>query len=316
MPSVFISYAHADTKFAVELENALKLTTVTIWRDKASLHTGEKWPKALGEAIASADAVALLWSSTAAASEFVELEWNIALALKIPILPCLLDATPLPPSLRALHADSERDARLLAARVSEALACTGTSKDEAIAQPVIDRLAAIRDQEPKRVLQAAKAVFAQQGWVVQGPVYQAARDIHIHGEKTRKSLGERWQVWVAIVVGVLTAVTLGKQLTGRPSLQDAQQTVGEHAGQSTPTKQRLAGIISEEDKGPVPGAEVSLPDFDQTQRTDENGHYSFVVSASEQEQVTLIARKGGYDTYQGYATLGNTSMNFSLRRKR
>jgi hypothetical protein len=50
-PSVFLSYAQKDSESAESLEQGLRVRFVLAWRDKTSLHAGEKWPKALGEAI-------------------------------------------------------------------------------------------------------------------------------------------------------------------------------------------------------------------------------------------------------------------------
>jgi hypothetical protein len=86
LPSVFLSYAQADRESAEALEQGLRVRSVSAWCDKTSLHAGEKWPKALGEAIQRTSALVLLWSAAASRSEFVELEWNIALALKKPVL--------------------------------------------------------------------------------------------------------------------------------------------------------------------------------------------------------------------------------------
>lgn len=260
----------------------------------------------------AADALVLLWSEAAAHSEFVELEWNIALAMRRPILPCLLDATPLPPALRALHAIAGGEAAPLAERLVAAVISAGTPEPAAPVQPVIDRLAGLDGGDPGVVLQAAKAVFAQQGWTVQGPVYQAAGDIHIHGDKAKKSLAERWQIWVGLVVGVLTAIALVKQLTtaSNPVLPPAVPSPPAEA-----REQPLAGIISDERGEPLPGVKVSLPELGQSQVTDENGRYSLSVRAPSQEQATLIAGKDQFETHQAYAMLGNTNMSFTLRRK-
>lgn len=60
------------------------------------------WPSTVGQAIVDRDALLLLWSKDAAASATVQFEWSAALALKKPIIPCLLDDTPLAPALTAL----------------------------------------------------------------------------------------------------------------------------------------------------------------------------------------------------------------------
>ena len=104
MFSVFISYSHEDAAQAKEISRALESSEIQAWIDHANLRAGEKWPKALGEAIAKADELLLVWSKAAANSEFVELEWNIALALKTKIIPYVLDDTQLPAALRPLQA--------------------------------------------------------------------------------------------------------------------------------------------------------------------------------------------------------------------
>src|ERR1700693_2444072 len=99
MPTVFLSYAREDLDQARQVERELAAMEVTVWRDQEQLRTGQNWPKALGEAIAGSDALLLLWSSRAAESTFVELEWSTALALQKPVFPCLLENVPLSQSV-------------------------------------------------------------------------------------------------------------------------------------------------------------------------------------------------------------------------
>ena len=103
MPSVFLSYARDDREVVQQLAQGLMERGVSVWRDQEKLYAGQKWPKALGEAIASHDAFLLVWSKHSAASEYVELEWCTAVALKKTILPWLLDDTPLPSSITSYH---------------------------------------------------------------------------------------------------------------------------------------------------------------------------------------------------------------------
>ena len=103
MPKVFISYSREDLAIAKQLEQALIEAGYTVWRDERDIAGGQNFPKAIGEAIASHDILLLLWSHHAAQSHFVEMEWSTALALKKPILPCLLDDSPLPPALSAIN---------------------------------------------------------------------------------------------------------------------------------------------------------------------------------------------------------------------
>lgn len=103
MPGVFLSYSRADLPLIEQLAARLRasLPEISIWRDQEKIYGGQQWPKVLGEAIADQEVFLLAWSKNSAISHFVELEWNTAIALKKTIIPCLLDDTPLAPSLRA-----------------------------------------------------------------------------------------------------------------------------------------------------------------------------------------------------------------------
>jgi TIR domain len=108
MPAVFLSYAHAQRETADALVEGLNSQAIEVWRDKTDLRAGERWPSALAEAIRNSNALLLLWSAAALQSEFVDFEWNTALALKKPILIVLHDETALPAALCALHGIAER----------------------------------------------------------------------------------------------------------------------------------------------------------------------------------------------------------------
>ena len=92
MPTVFLSYSREDLPLIEQLEAQLKShPKISIWRDQEKIYGGQKWLKVLGEAIADRDVFLLAWSKNAAASHFVELEWNTAIALKktiVPSFPC------------------------------------------------------------------------------------------------------------------------------------------------------------------------------------------------------------------------------------
>ncbi|MBX3334369.1 MAG: toll/interleukin-1 receptor domain-containing protein [Nitrospira sp.] len=57
MPTVFLSYAHADLPLIEQLEARLQASSpeIAIWRDQEKIYGGQKWPKVLGEAIADQD---------------------------------------------------------------------------------------------------------------------------------------------------------------------------------------------------------------------------------------------------------------------
>jgi hypothetical protein len=204
MSNVFLSYSQENVEQALLIEHELTSLGLTVWRDQEQLRAGERWPKVLGERIAAAHAVLLLWSQDAAASTFVELEWTTALALKKAILPYLVDQTPLPPSLAALQAVSSADVSQAAVKIIKAV-----SHDQSLPglktnkEQVIDQLARIRSTNASDVLKEFREVH--------GGIYQAAGDIYIGTSSPPKSALDKGQAWVAIM-GLLTAFTLAAAL--------------------------------------------------------------------------------------------------------
>lgn len=312
LPKVFISYARADAQDVDALDAALRQAGVTVWRDQDKLYAGQRWPKALGAAIAAQDAVVLMWSRAAADSEFVELEWCTAVALKKPILPVLLDGTPLPPSLSAIHAiESEIGARAI-------IGALGVLRGRADVRRQADVFAAldtIPADEPRAVLDAAKTLFAQRHWRVEGSVYQAAGDIHITqvnstGGGKSKSLLESWSIRIGIVAGALTIFVL---LLDIPE-KIARLLPPDNGAEEQTLLQPLAGSVRSEANDPLTGVAVSLPTLGMTVETDDLGRFVFEVVDSPQATVELMAQKPGYRTHEQYATLGNTQLSFTLRR--
>ncbi len=163
MPRVFISYARHDLSSVQPLERALQAHDIAVWRDQESIYGGQQWPKAIGEAIAAHDYVLLVWSKTAARSHFVEFEWNSAIALRKTILPCLLDDTPLPPALSAVNAIDMKQLDQALPRLLQALQRPVPAPDPTRSADVIAQLRSLPPTDPEEVVQAAKAIFTQQG---------------------------------------------------------------------------------------------------------------------------------------------------------
>jgi hypothetical protein len=314
MPGVFISYARHDLSAVQQIEHALQGRDITVWRDQESIYGGQQWPKAIGEAIAANDWLLLVWSKSAARSHFVDFEWNSAVALRKPILPCLLDDTPLPPALRAINAIDASHLDQALPRMLQAFRRPVPSPDPMRSAEVIAQLRALPPTEPEEVVQAAKAIFTQQGWSVHGNVYQAAGDFHLTiaqpDTKPAKTLVERWQTWVALFVGVLTMTTLAADLPGK-----IRKIFAPDGSTVQVMPQRLSGVIWDQGHEPLPGVEVVLPEFNLATTTDRHGAYAFQIKAQKQRPVDVIARKGGYETIDREATLGNTSFNLMMRRK-
>jgi hypothetical protein len=177
-PKVFISYSSKDRTAAEALHQNLAAHGFDVWRDQESFYGGQQWPKAIGEAVADADFFLLLWSGNAAASHFVEFEWTTAVALRKPIVPCLTDDAALPSALTAVHGIPMANVDAAMPKLQTAL---GTQIPEAEVpgrvNDVLKKLGQIQTTDPAAVARQAKAVFAQQGWTVQGNIYQASGDI-------------------------------------------------------------------------------------------------------------------------------------------
>ena len=314
MPRVFLSYARTDLRAVRPIEHALRRHGIAVWRDQESLYGGQQWPKAIGAAIAAHDCVVLVWSESAARSYFVEFEWNSAIALRKPILPCLLDDTPLPAALSGIHAIDATHLDEALPRILQALRRPVPPPDPGRRAEVIAQLGALPSTAPEEVVQTAKAIFAQHGWSVHGSVYQAGRDFHLTiapPESTpAKTIVERWQTWVALCVGVLTMTTLAADLPGT-----LQKLLGSGAPGVQVIEQPLRGMILDEHQRPVSGVDVFLPEFNQGTTTDHRGLFTLHVTAEEERPVRVIARKSGYVTRDSDATLGNTSLSFTMPKE-
>lgn len=64
-----------------------------------SLRAGDRWPRKLGDAVTACGMFVLIWSAHAAGSDFVELEWTIAVAAKRQICIVAVDGQALPATL-------------------------------------------------------------------------------------------------------------------------------------------------------------------------------------------------------------------------
>lgn len=80
-----------------------------------------------------------------------------------------------------------------------------------------------------------------------------------------------------------------------------------------PYEQVLSGLIRAESGTPLSGVNVSLPEFGTTVVTDDLGRFEIKVEAKHQTSVELMAQKDGYKPHEQYATLGNTSMSFTMK---
>jgi len=77
--AVFASYSRQDTHIVQRVERAYRALGMETLRDMLSLRSGEEWNDALKLLIDRADIFQLFWSSSAAPSDHVRMEWEYAL---------------------------------------------------------------------------------------------------------------------------------------------------------------------------------------------------------------------------------------------
>jgi len=300
MPSVFLSYARADAARVTALEQILREQGIEIWRDQESLYGGQQWPKAIGEAIASHDFFLLAWSRTAASSHFVEFEWTTAIALRKPVIPCLLDETPLPSALRAIQGITvnapDASARLSAAFQAAPL----PPPPGAHVSQVLGRLEGIGTSAPDQVASQAQAMYAQQGWSVQGNVYQATGNLYVTVQppadsKQGKSKLETWSKRVALVAAVLGIII------ALFTLSDKVKEKFFPASATTP----LRGIVLDSNRQPIAGATIEVEQLPgKLQTTTSNGGFVFDrVPGNRGDKVRLSVKKPNYRDQDEYTAL-------------
>ncbi len=132
-------------------------------------------------------------------------------------------------------------------------------------------------------------------------------------KKTSRNVFEKWQAWLALLALILAIIggllDLPKKLS-----EFVSSFAGKQQGERI-IEQPLSGSIRDETNEPLAGVQVSLAEFGITVRTDRLGRFQFQVKAPHQASVELLAQKDGYQTHEQYASLGNTRLSFTMRRK-
>lgn len=99
---VFISHSHRDRQSATELESVLQRYGTQTFLDQDQIQAGQELPARISAGVSWCNVFLLIWSKSAASSAWVEREWNLAYQLKRPIIPYVIDKSPLPPGLDRL----------------------------------------------------------------------------------------------------------------------------------------------------------------------------------------------------------------------
>jgi hypothetical protein len=162
-------------------------------------------------------------------------------------------------------------------------------------------LGSIGAKEPKEVLGEARMIYAQEGWNVQGNVYQAAGDIHIAIQqppdqaKAKSKLEPRVKKVVGLI-GTLLAITIALF-----TLSDKIKERFFPNAETTP----LRGIIQTIGQEPVANAIVridSLPNESVT-TTSDGGFHLPKVPGKPGDRVRVYVSASGYGEHNEYVTL-------------
>tara|TARA_B100002003_G_C13786354_1_gene389075 strand:+ start:143 stop:589 length:447 start_codon:yes stop_codon:yes gene_type:complete len=105
---LFMSYSRQDRSLVKPLVNLLRASGNEVFIDVEDLDYGENWKDQLDEAISRSSRFLLFWSKHSSRSDYVSAEWRTALDEKeLPIVPVILDKTPLPLELVSFHGTDE-----------------------------------------------------------------------------------------------------------------------------------------------------------------------------------------------------------------
>jgi hypothetical protein len=96
---VFLSYSRTDTERVAPLRDELRRMGYRVFFDVQSIDPGEQWKRRLERSIGASRTIVLCWSEHTRGSEYITFEYSRGEALHKPILPWLLDKTPLPAML-------------------------------------------------------------------------------------------------------------------------------------------------------------------------------------------------------------------------
>jgi hypothetical protein len=127
----FLSHASQDAKFAALIERSLKTNGLNCWLDNSDLAFGALLRDELQRAIQNSRVLVLLWSQSAFQSRWVMAEIFTAFHLNRFIIPCVLDATPLPQFLRnTAYLDRRRDHADIGGKLARAIGSAPSSANK------------------------------------------------------------------------------------------------------------------------------------------------------------------------------------------
>lgn len=102
-PLAFFSYARADSQFALQLAKDLKAAGAPVWLDQLDIHAGQRWDKAVEEALANCPRLLVILSPSSVDSNNVMDEVSFALEERKVVIPVLHQECKIPFRLRRVQ---------------------------------------------------------------------------------------------------------------------------------------------------------------------------------------------------------------------
>jgi hypothetical protein len=134
-PFVYISYSRHDSGFVGRLSDDLRRNGVRVWRDVEQIEAGANWEAQVREILADATVMLFVASKNSVASSLVAREVELFLLKRRTVIPLLLDdvdASRMPPSLRALAWVDFRDYDAAIRRLLAVLLPSSVRQDHAV----------------------------------------------------------------------------------------------------------------------------------------------------------------------------------------
>ena len=134
-----MSYNKADADLARAVASALSLFGAEVWFDEWQIAPGQSIVGGIESGLASADVFIVLWSESAAASNWVGTEWRAYITRRVQddslrVIPLRLDEAPLPVLLSDFRGMVLRSTASVAAIAAQVMGTKPTLMDEALGQ--------------------------------------------------------------------------------------------------------------------------------------------------------------------------------------
>jgi RNase P subunit RPR2 len=104
MTTIFVAYTQEDAQCAEQMRKGFELQGYAAWREPSTLNpSSPTYPRIIETAIMGSGALILVWSASAAMSQWLQRSIAFAQRLQKQIVPVVIDGTGLPPTLLSVE---------------------------------------------------------------------------------------------------------------------------------------------------------------------------------------------------------------------